>query len=149
MHDPPATIVETLPHCHPQEFPNLSKAFTALSSNQYSNYREVFQCTKKTYLRSTMKEDRLNGLSLVHIHKHDESFSAEDIVDDFAASENRRKELLFQLFGLTLNRCRKAIFYCGTEINILKFRYLLQIQLTAHTINSLEGLICPLYYRPP
>ena len=40
-----------------------------------------------------------------------------------------------------------AIFYCGTEINILKFRYLLQIQLTTHTINSLEGPICPLYYR--
>ena len=40
-----------------------------------------------------------------------------------------------------------AIFYCGTEINILKFRYLLQIQLTTHTINSREDLICPLYYR--
>ena len=37
--------------------------------------------------------------------------------------------------------------YCGTEINILKFRYLLQIQLTTYTINSLEGLICPLCYR--
>ena len=105
MQDPPATIVETLPHCHPQEFPNLSRAFTALSSNHYSNYREVFQCTKKTYLRSTMKEDRLSGLALLHIHKHDASFSAEDIVDDFddfAASGNRRKELLFQLFGLTV-----------------------------------------------
>ena len=102
MQDPPATIVETLPHCHPQEFPNLSRAFTGLSSNHYSNYTEVFQCTKKTYLRSTMKEDRLSGLALVHIHKHDVSFSAEDIVDDFAASGNRRKELLFQLFGLTV-----------------------------------------------
>ena len=29
----------------------------------------------------------------------------------------------------------------------MKFRYILQIQLTTHTINSLEGLICPLYYR--
>ena len=49
-----------------------------------------------------MKEDRLSGLALVHIHKGDVSFSAEDIVDDFAASGKRRKELLFQLFGLTL-----------------------------------------------
>ena len=57
-------------------------------------------------LRSTMKEDRLSGLALVHIHKHDVSFSAEDIVDDFAASGNRRKELLFQLFGLTLTSIR-------------------------------------------
>ena len=48
-----------------------------------------------------MKEDRFSGLALMHIHKHDVSFSAEDIVDDFAASGNRRMELLFQLFGLT------------------------------------------------
>ena len=32
----------------------------------------------------------------------DVSITAEDIVDDFAASGNRRKELLFQLFGLTV-----------------------------------------------
>ena len=50
-----------------------------------------------------MKEDRLSGLALnMHIHKHDVSFSAEDIVDDFATSGNRRMELLFQLFGLTV-----------------------------------------------
>ena len=49
-----------------------------------------------------MKEDRLSGLGLMHIHKHDVSFTAEDIVDDFAASGNRRKELLFQLFVLTV-----------------------------------------------
>ena len=52
-------------------------------------------------------------------------------------------------------RWRKGLFYCGTEINILKFRYILQIQLTTHTINSLEGLIrldyqplfCLVFYR--
>ena len=38
----------------------------------------------------------------MHIHKHDVSVSAEDINDDFAASGNRRMELLFQLFGLTV-----------------------------------------------
>ena len=42
-----------------------------------------------------MKEDRLSGLALMHIHKHGLSFSAEDIVDDFAASGNRRIELFF------------------------------------------------------
>ena len=42
-----------------------------------------------------MKEDRLSGLALMHIHKHGLSFSAEDIVDDFAASGNRRMELFF------------------------------------------------------
>ena len=49
-----------------------------------------------------MKEDRLSGLALVHIHKHDVSFSAEDIADDFAAFGNRRMKLLFQLFGLNV-----------------------------------------------
>ena len=85
----------------------------------------------------------------MHIHNHDVSFSAEDIDDDFAASGNRRKELLFQLFGLTVTSIvgERRFFYCGTEINILKFRYILQIQLTTHTINSLEGLICLMFYR--
>ena len=41
-----------------------------------------------------MKEDRLSGLALLHIHKHDASFSAEDIADDFAASGNRRNNLV-------------------------------------------------------
>ena len=36
-----------------------------------------------------MKEDRLGGLALMHIHKQ-MSFSAEDIVDNFAASGNMR-----------------------------------------------------------
>ena len=40
-----------------------------------------------------MKEDRLSGLALMHIHKHDVSLNSEDIVDDFAASGNRRMEL--------------------------------------------------------
>ncbi|KAL9977108.1 hypothetical protein ACROYT_G014479 [Oculina patagonica] len=97
--NPPATIVETLPHCRPQEFPNLSRAFTALltlpittatAERSFSALRRL-----KTYLRSTMKEDRLSGLALMHIHKHDVSLNAEDIVDDFAASGNRRIELLF------------------------------------------------------
>ena len=42
-----------------------------------------------------MKEDRLSGLALMHIQKHGLSFSAEDIVDDFAASGNRRIEVFF------------------------------------------------------
>lgn len=42
-----------------------------------------------------MKEDRLSGLALMYIHKHDVALISEDIVNDFAASENRRIELLF------------------------------------------------------
>ena len=77
------------------------------------------------------------------------SFSAEDIVDDFATSGNKRMELLFKLCGLTVRSIvgERRFFYCGTEINILKFRYTVQIQLTTHTINSLEGLIRLVYYQ--
>ena len=98
-----------------------------------------------------MKEDRRSGLALnMHIHSQaDVPFSAEDIVDDFAASGNKRMELLFKLFGLTVRSIvgERRFFYCGTEINILKFRYTVQIQLTTHTINSLEGLICLVCYQ--
>ena len=37
-----------------------------------------------------MKEDRLSGLALMRVHKHDVSLNSEDIVDDFAASGSRR-----------------------------------------------------------
>ena len=56
-----------------QEFPNLSRAFTALltlpittatAEKSFSALRRL-----KTYLRSTMKEDRLSWLALMHIHK--------------------------------------------------------------------------------
>lgn len=99
VQDLPTTIAETLLHCHPQEFPNISRAFTTLltlpittatAERSFSVLRRL-----KTYLRSTMKEDRLGGLALMHIHKHDVSLNAEDILYDFAAFGSRRMELLF------------------------------------------------------
>ena len=44
----------------------------------------------KTYFRSTVKEDRLSRLALMHIHKHDVSLNSEDIVDNFVPSGSRR-----------------------------------------------------------
>ena len=41
-----------------------------------------------------MKEHRLSGPVLMHIHKHDVSLNFGDIADDFAASGSRRMELL-------------------------------------------------------
>ena len=57
----------------------------------------------------------------------DVSITAEDIVDDFAAFGNRR--ILATRIDCNKYRYRKALFYCGTEINTLKFRHILQIQL--------------------
>ena len=42
-----------------------------------------------------MKEDRLSGLALMHIHRHDVSLNAEDTLDDFATCGRKRMELLF------------------------------------------------------
>ena len=41
-----------------------------------------------------MKEHRLSGLALMHIHKRDVSLNSKDVADDFAASGRRRVELL-------------------------------------------------------
>ena len=49
---------------------------------QGKTQREVL----KTYLRSTMKEDHLRVLAVMHIHRHDVFSNSEDIVDDFSAS---------------------------------------------------------------
>lgn len=68
VHNPPATIVEILPHCRSQEFPNLSRAFTALLTLPVTTAtaERFFSALRrlKTYLRSTMEENRLNGLHL-------------------------------------------------------------------------------------
>ena len=41
-----------------------------------------------------MKEHRLSGLALMHIHKHVVSLNSEDVDDDFAASGSKRIKLL-------------------------------------------------------
>ena len=46
-------------------------------------------------MRSTMKEERLNGLALMHIHKHDVDVDSEENINKFAAASPRRLELLF------------------------------------------------------
>ena len=41
-----------------------------------------------------MKEHRLSGLALMHIHKRDVSLNSEDIADDFEASGSWRLNFL-------------------------------------------------------
>ena len=49
--------------------------------------------TIKTYLRSTMSEDRLNGLSLLYIHK-DIDIDCDYIISKFALRNPRRMQLI-------------------------------------------------------
>ena len=61
VQDQPATIVATLPHSLSQEFPNLSGH---LQHIQLRQSLQQLQRSVKSFLRSTMKEDRLVGLNL-------------------------------------------------------------------------------------
>ena len=45
----------------------------------------------KNYLRSTMTNERMSGLALMHVHKLD----AERIIHQFSRQKNRRLALLF------------------------------------------------------
>ena len=47
----------------------------------------------KDYCRSTMTEQRLNGLALLYIH-HEKSFNIDDVIDEFANLGPRRIEFL-------------------------------------------------------
>ena len=48
----------------------------------------------KSWLRSSMSEDRLNSLALLNVHKEIE-INIADIINKFAGTGNRRLELLF------------------------------------------------------
>ncbi|KAJ8887145.1 hypothetical protein PR048_013360 [Dryococelus australis] len=53
-------------------------------------------CRLKTYLRSTMTEDRLNGLALLHIHQEIAfAMKLEEVIDIFARKHQRKLSLNF------------------------------------------------------
>ena len=55
--------------------------------------RSVFSlCRLKTYMRSIMSQDRLNGLALLHTHRQ-MSLNIEELVDRFAREQPRRIRL--------------------------------------------------------
>ena len=65
----------------------------------------------KNYMRSTMKEDRLNGLALVMVHRTI-SVSVENIIDTFAARHTRRMRLeliLNDKYRYTINYCYEFV----------------------------------------
>lgn len=55
-------------------------------------YRQKVQ--KKTYLRSTMSEQRLSGLALMHIHRS-HTIDIDKVLSDFDASGHRRIAIVF------------------------------------------------------
>ena len=71
-------------HCHLLQIFATIPVTTATAERSFSSLRLL-----KTYLRSTMKEDRLNGLALMAVHK-DVRFKHDDVITEYAATHNRR-----------------------------------------------------------
>ena len=93
----PTSAVDALQHCHADLFPNiriLLQLFATLPITTASVERS-FSVLRilKTYLRSTMSEDRLNGLALPNIYKKTE-IDIDAVVDIFARLKPRKLELL-------------------------------------------------------
>ena len=63
--------------------------FTAAPERSFSAMRRI-----KTYLRSTMKHERLSSISILHIHRS-KCVSIEGIIDEFAGAANTRLAFFF------------------------------------------------------
>ncbi len=94
----PSTVAETLKQVKERSLSNQT-AITALKllgtvpvttcecERSVSSLRRL-----KTYMRSTMAQERLNGLALLHTHRQ-MSFNIEELVDKFAREQPRRMRL--------------------------------------------------------
>lgn len=88
----PSTGLDALPHCDSTFYPNIYKLLqilvtlpltTATAERSFSSLRRL-----KTYLRSTMSEERLVGLALLYCHR-DININHSDVIDRFAKLPRR------------------------------------------------------------
>ena len=83
----PSTAQDALKECDKVAFPNIYRILQLLAVFPVttSESERTFSALKrlKTYLRSTMTEDRLNGLALMYIHR-DIQVSIEECVETFS-----------------------------------------------------------------
>ncbi|XP_025192612.1 52 kDa repressor of the inhibitor of the protein kinase-like, partial [Melanaphis sacchari] len=83
----PKTGIDALTECNKEIYPNIYLLLKILCTLPVSTTtpKRMFSALKrvKTYLRNTMTEDRLNGLSMLAVHR-DIKVSPEDVLDDIA-----------------------------------------------------------------
>ena len=95
--DLPTSPHSALEHCSSVLFPNISVLLRILCTLPVttSECERTFSSLKrlKTYTRSTMKQERLTGLALMHIHQSME-LDLEEILNIFARKYPRRLKLL-------------------------------------------------------
>jgi len=106
----PSSAIEVLCACHADIYPNVYILLTILgplpvsaatSERSFSTMRRL-----KTYLRSSIGNERMTGLALLFIHK-DRQIDREKIMNDFVASSNRRSGFR----GLAYIKFVKRIIY--------------------------------------
>ena len=89
----PGKILSTLKSCNESMFPNFYCCLRLLGTVPVTTCeceRSISSLRRlKSYMRSTMGEDRLNGLAALHVHKH-LPLDLENMIDDFAAMHPRR-----------------------------------------------------------
>ena len=87
------TLTETLEHTNPDLYPNMVTIITILVTmplsttipeRSFSTMRRV-----KTYLRSTMKTERIAALALMHAYRGI-PIDVEAVIREFCAKKNRR-----------------------------------------------------------
>ena len=92
-----SSAIEALCACHADIYPNVYilltisgtlPVSTATSERSFSTMRRL-----KTYLRSSIGNERMTGLALLSIHK-DGQIDREKIMNDFVASSNRRSDFV-------------------------------------------------------
>ena len=92
----PQTLVETLDHTSPDFYPGIYVALVTLLTYPVSTCaaERSFSGMKrlKTPLRSTMTEERLSSLAILHIHKH-KHIDIDKVVSEFSRLKGRRLAL--------------------------------------------------------
>ena len=92
----PQTLVETLDHANPQLYPGIYVTLVTLLTYSVSTCaaERSFSGMKrlKTPLRSTMSEERLSSLAILHIHKH-KNVDIDNAVSEFSRRKGRHLTL--------------------------------------------------------
>jgi len=93
----PSSAIEALCACHADIYPNVYILLTIVGTLPVSTAtcERSFSTMKrlKTYLRSSIGNERMTGLALLSIHK-DHQVDREKIMNYFVASSNRRSDFV-------------------------------------------------------
>lgn len=93
----PKSVTAALEKCDKQLFPNIHTLLRIIATIPITNAsgERSFSTLKrlKTYLRSTMSEERLCSLALINVHK-DLEIHPDEVIDKFALQKNRKLDFI-------------------------------------------------------